>query len=356
MEDKSNKPSGNGYWQQRLWSWDPVLTPSVIVLLLATLGVIALPVGIAVLYESNSLFESTVQYGGSGTSDVDCTSGICQATFNIDKDIDDTLYLYYELTNFYQNNIKYQKSIPWTQLTGEYVPEADLETTCSPLVLNNSLLLNPCGLVAQSFFTDTYALNTAGSQINGATPSSTALDETDLIFTEESLFVQPDGFDYKQVDACSDDCTIATTCKCYEPNDGKKYHYYYPNDDTTAYLYEMYPKHISPLDGVTDEHFKVWMSISALPTFRKLYGKLEGPFKSGDKVVVDVKSLYDVKSFHSTKSLVLTETYSLGLKNAGLGVTYIVCGAISLLMAVVFLLKQQISPRPLGSPAELKWR
>jgi hypothetical protein len=331
----------------------------VIVLLLATLGVIALPVGIAVLYESNSLFESTVRYGGNGTPDVDCTSGTCQATFNINKDIDGTLYLYYELTNFYQNNIKYQKSIPWTQLTGEYVAEADLETTCSPLVLNNSLLLNPCGLVAQSFFTDIYALNTAGSTINGATPSSTALDETDLIFTEESLFVQPTGFVYAEVDSCSDSCSSVglTTCTCYtDAAAGKYYLYYYPNDDTTAYLHEMYPDHISPIDGVTDEHFKVWMSISALPTFRKLYGKLEGPFKSGDKVVVDVRSLYDVESFHSTKSLVLTETYSLGLKNAGLGVTYIVCGAISLLMSVAFLLKQQISPRPLGSPAELKWR
>lgn len=32
---------------------------------------------------------------------------------------------------------------------------------------------------------------------------------------------------------------------------------------------------ISPVDGVADEHFIVWMRTAALPTFRNLYGKIE---------------------------------------------------------------------------------
>lgn len=32
---------------------------------------------------------------------------------------------------------------------------------------------------------------------------------------------------------------------------------------------------ISPIDGVMDEHFIVWMRTAAVPTFRNLYGRIE---------------------------------------------------------------------------------
>ncbi len=63
-------------------------------------------------------------------------------------------------------------------------------------------------------------------------------------------------------------------CKYYQdPATGTQYYFHYPNDDTVQYLYETYPNHISPIDGVTDQHFKVWMRPAALPQFRKLYGE-----------------------------------------------------------------------------------
>ena len=61
------------------------------------------------------------------------------------------------------------------------------------------------------------------------------------------------------------------------------------------------------------------------------------------------------RSTTEQKSLVLTEKYSLGLPNAGIGIIYIVCGTISLAVALIFLFKQKVSPRPLGSPSELNW-
>lgn len=369
-----NKPSGNGYWQQRLWSWDPVLTPSVIVMLLGVLGVISLPVGISVFYQSNDLFEKTVKYGGSGALDIDCSIGtLCSASFSIDKDMDGPLYLYYELTNFYQNNIKYQKSISWSQLAGDTTWGDDVENSCSPLTQNNSLHLNPCGLVANSYFTDQYALDTTASTINGVSnPTTVSLDETQLVFTSDEFFVQPDGFANILIGSCPSSCatssvtetcsasdcsanSISSPCKCYTANDGSNYLYHYPDDDTTAYLYEMYPNQINPIEGITNEHFKVWMTIAGLPTFRKPYGKIDGPFKKGDTAVFYLSSYYDVKKYDGTKSLVLTEKYSLGLPNAGIGITYIVCGTISLAVALIFLFKQKVSPRPLGSPSELNW-
>ena len=347
------------------------MTPSVIVMLLSLLGIISLPVGIVVLDQSNALYEKSVKYGGSGKSDIDCSS-TCSASYSIDRDMDGPLYLYYELTNFYQNNIKYQKSISWTQLSGDPDWSDEVENSCSPLLQNNSLNLNPCGLVANSFFTDEYALNTVAATINGvANAASISLDETQLVFTSEEYFVQPDGFANVVVGSCPASCangqvtetcstsecstnSISSPCKCY--SDGTStYLYHYPDDDTTAYLYEMYPNQITPLEGVTNEHFKVWMTIAGLPAFRKPYGKLDGPFKKGDTVVFNVGSYYDVKEYGGTKSLILTEKYSLGNPNAGIGITYIVCGTISLAVAIIFFLKQEFAPRPLGSPAELNW-
>lgn len=367
--ESQNKPSGNGYWQQRLWSWDPVLTPSVIVMLLGVLGVVALPIGITIFVQSNDLYSQTVKYGGSGDSDIDCSSHSCIASFTIDKDMDGPLYLYYELTNFYQNNIKYQKSIPWTQLSGDTSEtEEDLALICDPLVTNGTDVLNPCGLVSNSFFTDRYGLISATSTINGVNPATAGFDESQLVFTSPDYFQQPNDFDFSSISgSCPSECgtitqkcescgEVQSPCKCWkDPMTSTSYMYHYPDDDTTDYLYEMYPNQINPIEGVTNEHFKVWMTIAGLPTFRKPYGKIDGPFKSGDVVKFSVQSYYDVKKFDGTKSLVLTERYSLGLPNAGIGTTFIVCGTLSIAVAIAFLFKQEVYPRPLGSPAVLNW-
>jgi LEM3 (ligand-effect modulator 3) family / CDC50 family len=43
---------------------------------------------------------------------------------------------------------------------------------------------------------------------------------------------------------------------------------------TSQYLHESFPEVISPLDGVKDEHFIVWMRVAGLRQFRKPYGRV----------------------------------------------------------------------------------
>jgi len=100
----------------------------------------------------------------------------CDKEFNIPEDITTPVYAYYELTNFYQNHRRYVKSRSYLQLMGQDINATDLATDCEPIVtnkdlapyitvaadgvtpLNADLAANPCGLVAKSYFTDTFAL------------------------------------------------------------------------------------------------------------------------------------------------------------------------------------------------------
>ena len=110
----------------------------------------------------------------------------------------------------------------------------------------------------------------------------------------------------------------------------------------------MYPNQISPLEGVTNEHFIVWMRTAPLPKFRKLYGRIHQSFKKGDTLNFKINANFEVRSFNGEKALVITNAGLLGSKNPALGIAFIVIGCLSLLLAVVFLMKESYSPRKLG--------
>ena len=96
----------------------------------------------------------------------------------IDNDISAPIYVYYQLDNFYQNHRRYVKSRSNEQLLGNNLSLADIETDCEPIKtnadigfiktaggtadLNMDAVAYPCGLVAKSFFNDTYTI-TKGS-------------------------------------------------------------------------------------------------------------------------------------------------------------------------------------------------
>lgn len=177
------------------------------------------------------------------------------------------------------------------------------------------------------------------------------MDESGIAWTTDSyLFQQPKGFKYAAVnygDSCSS-AGLPNDCKQYQdPKTLQWYNFYYPNDEYIKYLYEMFPNNISPIDGVTDKHFKVWMKSAALPRFRKLYAKIQGPLKKGDILTFHIIANYEVASFSATKSLVLSTQSDIG-KNVNLGISYIVVGSMCFFFGFIFLIKQLFLPRKLG--------
>lgn len=77
---------------------------------------------------------------------------IHQISFTFDEDVTGPMYVYYEIHKFYQNHRTYTKSRSAEQLMGDNLSYDDVYSDCYPIITNGSLLLNPCGLIANTFF------------------------------------------------------------------------------------------------------------------------------------------------------------------------------------------------------------
>jgi hypothetical protein len=95
----------------------------------------------------------------------------CTIRFEVPSDITAPVYMYYRLTNFYQNNRKYVKSFDLKQLNGQAVLNPD--SACDPLGkvgqaevtvrvggetirVGSDAVYYPCGLIANSMFSGFY--------------------------------------------------------------------------------------------------------------------------------------------------------------------------------------------------------
>jgi len=352
---KSRKPDDTPFKQQKLAAWQPILTPNKVIVIFLTIGIIFVPVGVTLLQKSAALYESTITYDGSGSigscSISESNQGRnCYVTFTMTRDVTGPLYIYYELQNFYQNHRRYVKSRSPTQLMG-LVSSSDVPSVeCDPLSKNGSLLLHPCGLIAHSFFNDVITLYSVNH----------TLDSSDISWASDRQvkFKQPQGFKYAPIGSQSCQATLGVSqseqCKSTTYK-GQNYYFSYPNDATTEYLYESFPQVINPIEGVTNEHFIVWMRTAGLPTFRKLYGRINSNFKQNEQITFRISNNFEVLSFDGKKSIVISTIGSFGGKNSFLGIAYIVVGSVCLLLTVLFGLKQMIYPRDLGDARYLGW-
>ena len=287
----------------------------------------------------------------------------CTITFEVPMDMKPPVLVYFELTNFHQNYNKYVASRDDYQLTGAVSGQTAIQAVnCNPLNKLGDITINPCGLIANTFFNDVFSLiNTDAVDAEG---NKLVMREDGIAWGSdvEYKFKMPNGYQQKLCPEgqCVDSCCQNNGFSCEEParspKDGLCYAYDYPNPDTTQYLYQTYPKIISPLEHVTNEHFIVWMRVAATPNFRKLYGYFEETIPAGTKLEFNVNMNYVVQSFKGTKTLTLTTNSMWGTKDPSFGKTIYGIGYFCLACGFFFGLKHFFKPRKIADRKYLHYK
>ncbi|KAL3645208.1 ALA-interacting subunit 3 [Castilleja foliolosa] len=325
----SKRPTYSRFTQQELPACKPILTPELVMVTFIFFGITFIPIGLSHLSASDNVVELIDRY------DEDCipvnnlspeaahtkrigfiqdaqTDKTCIRTLTVPKKMKRPIYVYYQLDDFYQNHRRYVKSRNDEQYRN---PSADGDTgNCEPEAGEGGNHIVPCGLIAWSLFNDTYTLSR---------------NNIDLPINKKGIA--------------------------------------WESDKTHKFGSNVYPKNFQSRDPIggaklnesiplnEQEDLLVWMRIAALPTFRKLYGRIETDLEVNDEIEVVVKNNYNTYDFNGKKKIVISTTTWIGGKNNFLGRVYIAVGGLCLIIGVAYIIVYLVRPRPLGDPSYLSW-
>lgn len=374
-KQKSRKPPNTAFRQQRLKAWQPILTPRTVLPLFFCVTIIFAPLGGVMLWASNTVQEiiidyshcldeansnnSTtipskyVSYSFAGNKQPDNAPqwqiinkpsnntvdsyGIqipvaqaCQIDFEIPTNMGPPVYMFYRLSNFYQNHRRYVQSYNEDQIQGQFVSNSSLKSVddCKPLTLDpNGKAYYPCGLIANSFFNDTFSspilLNPSAGQ-----------SESYFTMTDDGVAWSTDRNRFKK-----------TKYKASEVVPPPNWAQLFPDGYTDDNLPD-----ISEWESLQN-----WMRTAGLPTFSKLARRNDDTQLTPGTYRVEIGMNFPVLMYNGTKQLVLSTRTVLGGKNPFLGIAYLVIACITFLLGMVFWLKHMIKPRKLGDHTYLSW-
>jgi len=389
--DQLKRPRDEALRQQRVLAWHPYLDPNWVIITLFLMGLCFIPTGFYLRDQSENIvqlkltYDNYEDYSEGGTIgecgiDEDHNMGWlkgknCTLSFTVPSDMDPPILIHYEIENFYQNHRDYYLNRNDEQLIGMARSSQSqvYVDACKPLQNLGGIELNPCGLVANTFFNDVIELDKVIEPDKGVSSEPLVMLQDGIAWQSDLKYkyAQPEGFKAEVCIACDDTCCDNEDWPCKEdetaylyvdPNgvdpdgNGTCYRFSYPEENTTQYLYETYPMKINPLEGITNEHFVVWMRTAAQPKFRKLYGFINQPIAKGTILNFSVQPNWVVKTFEGKKSLILSTNSAFGGRNDWLGRYFIAFGIFCIAAGSFFVCKNILKPRKIADKRYLRFK
>lgn len=354
---KSHRPPNNAFRQQRLKAWQPILTPRTVLPLFFTVAALFALFGGLLIWSSvivqeivinytRCAFDATSEFTDMKSSDVlyhfsdksspshatqwkftnESDHPVCTLRFDIPTEMGHPVYMFYRMTNFYQNHRRYVLSYNENQLEGK--PESNQtlkdKDDCKPLILNDEgKPYYPCGLIANSLFNDTF--------------SSPVLESNNTVYnmTNKGIAWPTDRNRFKN--------TRYNYTEVVPPRNWAKM---YPNGYTEE----------TGLPQIEDwEEFQNWMRTAALPTFSKLALRNDHDTLGPGTYTVDIVQNFDTTGYRGKKMLVLSTRSAIGGRNNFLGIAYVVVAGLCAVLGVIFLVQHLVKPRRMGDHTYLSW-
>ncbi|KAJ5885653.1 Meiotically protein [Penicillium tannophilum] len=353
---KSRRPANTAFRQQRLKAWQPILTPKSVLPLFFVVGIIFAPLGGVLLWASSLVQEIVIDYtdcysaaptasqayiadrvsmtfkaqstgtpSWQRTVDEATNQTTCSLYFNIPESMGPPVFLYYRLTNFYQNHRRYVQSLELDQLKGEALSNKTISgSVCDPLTTDPATkkAYYPCGLIANSRFNDSID-----------SPVYLGSDSVTYNMTKKGIAWESDKALYQK--------TKYQHWEVVPPPNWTKYNGSYTNESMPN-LHE-------------DEDFMVWMRTAGLPAFSKLSRRNDDTAMAAGDYRLDILDQFKVSEYDGTKSILLSTRTVMGGKNPFMGIAYVVVGGVCVLLGALFTIAHLVRPRKLGDHTYLSW-
>ena len=300
---KQYRPKPTPFRQQQLTAYRMIPSVRKTCLILLSIGVVYILIGILILIYTLQITQTHFRYDNiQDCKHHNSTESKCEVQFEI-KNAKSPVFIYYELDNFYQNHRNYVRSRSYEQLQGEDLGQDDLDS-CDPVLhmkdipysnttqFSDDQTANPCGLVARSFFNDTYQIyDISGRRIE--------IQEDNIIWESELI-----------------------------------HHYHRINSNWKSIQW------LDVENGIIYiEHFINWMKTEILPSFIKLWGRINEDLDG--MYILQIFSRYDTSRYDSGKYVLLSTANALGGSQMFLAVSFIAFGVTCLAAMCGFLIKDK---------------